>query len=70
MRIGWETEWNLAFLCISALQEKTEGQRARGSRREREDDNDVRKTGLRAGGRGINEDRKRRKMQKRLSKEV
>lgn len=68
MRIGWETEWNLAFLCISALQEKTEGQRARGSGREREDDNDVRKTGMRVGG--INEDRKRRKMQKRLSKEV
>lgn len=53
--------------CISAPQEKTEGQRVGGGGGDNEDD--VRKTRMRAGGEGINEDRKKRKGQKRLNKE-
>lgn len=47
--------------CISAPQEKTEGQRVGGG----DNEDDVRKTRMRAGGEGINEDRKKRKGQKR-----
>lgn len=51
MTIGWETEWNLDFTCITAPQEKTACQRERRQRK-REDDNEdaVRKTGMRADG--------------------
>lgn len=59
MMIGWETEWNLAFACISALQEKTEGE---GLRREREEDNEdaLKETGMRAECIGIRKDRIKR----------
>lgn len=58
MRIGWETEWNLAFLCISALQERTKGQRAGEIEREDDNEDDLRKTGMRAKGEGINDNQR------------
>lgn len=49
--------------CISASREKTEGQRVCVWGGDNEDD--VRKTRMRAGGEGINENRKKRKGEKR-----
>lgn len=55
MAIGWEIERNTAFLCISALQEKTRV----GEREDKDDDVGNRNDMRVAGGRDTNEEERR-----------